>query len=103
MVHLVLAVSRRGGALLILAFTTLWDQLNVDKMEGLRAKALSHSELAESNHRPAPMPLAGSTVYLLGALWTVSDAEVCFYAVKGSYVEGSVAQEPGMAIASELE
>lgn len=51
-----------GGDVIILGFKTLREQLSIDIMEGLQAKALLYSELTESEHSLAAVPVAGSTV-----------------------------------------
>lgn len=96
---------------MILGSKTFRDQLNIDVMEGLRAKALGHGKFAESEHGLDAVHSAGSAVTIgvrrvtlsLGAIQTIADAKEPPDAVKDSFVEELLPRESGMGMDSEID
>lgn len=84
-----------GDAVLILAVKTLPEQLDIDVMEGLRAKAMYHGELTDIEHGLAAMPRAGSTLTVglrrmtvpLRAMQMIADAEEGPDVVEDNFIE----------------
>lgn len=99
------------GDVVILGSKALREQLNIDIMEIIRAKALGPDDLTEFDHGLAGVPRAGSTVAVglrrvtvpLGAMQRIAGAEEGSDAARASFVEKLLSWGPGIVTESELE
>lgn len=110
-IRLAVTVLPEGDGALILGSKTLRQQRKIDTPEGLRAKELDYSELADSENGLASVLSAGSAVpfclwrvkLTLGVVQTISNAEEASTTVECSFTEELLARRPGTVIESELE
>lgn len=105
------AVLPGGDDVMILNSKALREQLNIDIMEGLRAKPLIRDERADSGHGLTAVSDAGSTVSIglrrvavsAGAMQTTTDAGEGPNAVEDSFIDNLLARGPGIVTENELE